>query len=158
MFPIYEKDHMYLFLLPNCIVKDFTRANILDCRVGTKVYVHGVYNHVHSTVSPFIRTYDGFLFDVSNSCQESMRLVWNYAYPNKSWILDPKTFDKFLETGYLFSLLLQLKTLKATIFIGSEHYLKGMDGTEEEPSLFFNKNGIRTKKERFVTSLRNLLI
>ncbi|GFY23839.1 hypothetical protein TNCV_3536331 [Trichonephila clavipes] len=143
---------MYLFLLPNCILKDFTRANILDCPVGTKLYVHGVYmhgvymhgvyNHVHGTVSPFIRTNDGFLFDVSNSCQESMRLVWNYAYPNKSWILDPKTFDKFLATGYLFYPFLQLKTLKATIFIGSEHYMKGMDGTEEESSPFFNKNGI----------------
>ncbi|GFY23838.1 hypothetical protein TNCV_3536321 [Trichonephila clavipes] len=67
-------------------------------------------------------------------------------------MFDPKTFDQLLATGHCCYPLLQLKTLKANVLIGSESYMKGMDGTEEEPSLFFNKNGIRTKKEKFVTS------
>ncbi|GFS72639.1 hypothetical protein TNCV_1420441 [Trichonephila clavipes] len=89
MFPIHEKEHLYMFLIPNCILKDFTRTNLLDCPVGTKVYIHGVIaGKEHCTVSPFIRANDGFLFDVGNSCQESIRLVWNYAYPNKSCNLE----------------------------------------------------------------------
>ncbi|GFS79007.1 hypothetical protein TNCV_4342331 [Trichonephila clavipes] len=91
-----------------------------------------------------------------NSCQESIRLVWNYAYPNKLWMLDPKTLDQLLSTGYCCYPLLQLKTLKANVLIGSERYMKRMDGTEEESRIFFNKNGIRRKKERFVTSLSEL--
>ncbi|GFS87864.1 hypothetical protein TNCV_4081051 [Trichonephila clavipes] len=165
MFPIYEKGHVYMslyekepvymFLLPNCILKDFTRTNILDCPVGTKVYVHGIITR-DCTVCPFIRTNDGFLFDVNNSEDESMRLVWKYAYPNKSWRLDPKTFDKLLATEYCCYPLLQLKTLKATVLIGSERYMKNV--IEREPNLFFNKNGIRTKIKRTVTSLSDLLI
>ncbi|GFW78498.1 hypothetical protein TNCV_5110391 [Trichonephila clavipes] len=73
-------------------------------------------------------------------------------------MLDPKTFDHLLATGYCCYPLLQLNTLKANVLIGFERYMKGMDGTEEEPSLFFNKNGIRTKKDRFVTSLSELLM
>ncbi|GFV81189.1 hypothetical protein TNCV_4772181 [Trichonephila clavipes] len=134
-----------MFFLPNCILKDFTRTNILDCPVGTRVYIHVVITGKEDcTVSPFIRTNDGFLFDVGNICQESIRLVWNYAYPNKSWMLDDKTFDKFLATGYCCYPLLQLITLKANVLIGCDRYMKGMNGTEEEPNLFFNKNGIRT--------------
>ncbi|GFU00020.1 hypothetical protein TNCV_1659761 [Trichonephila clavipes] len=144
-----------MFLLPNCILKDFTRTNILDCPVGTNLYIHGIITG-DCTVSPFIRTNEGFLFDVNNSGDKSTRLVWKYAYPNKSWLLDPNTFDKFLATEYCCYPLLQLKSLKATVLIGSERYMKNV--IEGEPNLFFNKNGIRTKKEIVVTSLSDLLI
>ncbi|GFW20399.1 hypothetical protein TNCV_2443461 [Trichonephila clavipes] len=117
-----------MFLLPNGILKDFTRTNLLDCPVGTKVYVHGMMTR-DCTVCPFIRTNDGFLFDVDDSEEESRRLVWKYAYPHKSWRLDPKT---------------------------SERYMKNV--IEGEPNLFFNKNGIRTKIKRTVTSLSDSLI
>ncbi|GFW63898.1 hypothetical protein TNCV_706041 [Trichonephila clavipes] len=157
MFPIYEKEHLYMFLLPDCILKDFTRRNTLDCPVGTKVYIHGVITGKEDcAVNPFIRCNNGFLFDVVNSCEESILLVWGYAYPNKSWMLDPESFDKFLATGYYFYPLLQLKTLKANVLIGSERYMKNV--IEEKPNFFFNKDEIRTKKERIVTSLSDLLM
>ncbi|GFT36059.1 hypothetical protein TNCV_4178811 [Trichonephila clavipes] len=135
---MYEKEPVYMFLLPNCVLKDFTRTNMLDCPVETKVYVHGMMTG-DCTVCPFIRTNDGFLFDVDDSEEESRRLVWKYAYPNKSWRLDPKTFDKLLATEYGCYPLLQLKTLKATVLIGSERYMKNV--IEGEPNRFFIKNG-----------------
>ncbi|GFW59462.1 hypothetical protein TNCV_1509071 [Trichonephila clavipes] len=152
---MYEKEHVYMFLLPNGILKDFTRTNLLDCPVGTKVYVHGIMTG-DCTVCPFIRTNDGFLFDVDVSEEESRLLVWKYAYPHKSWRLDPKTFDKLLATEYGCYPFLQLKTVKATVLIGSERYMKNV--IEGEPNLFFNKNGIRTKIKRTVASLSDLLL
>ncbi|GFY41246.1 hypothetical protein TNIN_228601 [Trichonephila inaurata madagascariensis] len=90
MIPIYKKEHLYMFLLPNGILKDFTRTNILDCPVGAKVLVHGVITGKKDcSTSPFIRTNDGFLFDVENSCKESkawcgiMLIQTNHGY----WIL-----------------------------------------------------------------------
>ncbi|GFS55029.1 hypothetical protein TNCV_1985921 [Trichonephila clavipes] len=129
---MYEKEHVYMFLLPNGILKDFTRTNLLDCPVGTKVYVH------------------------DDSEEESRQLVWKYAYPHKSWQLDPKSFDKLLATEYGCYPFLQLKTVKATVLIGSERYMKNV--IEGEPNLFFNKNGIRTKIKRTVASLSDLLL
>ncbi|GFS59987.1 hypothetical protein TNCV_11671 [Trichonephila clavipes] len=64
-----------------------------------------------------LRTNDGFLFDVDDSEEESRQLVWKYAYPHKSWQLDPKSFDKLLATEYGCYPFLQLKTVKATVLI-----------------------------------------
>ncbi|GFY61723.1 hypothetical protein TNIN_226291 [Trichonephila inaurata madagascariensis] len=153
----FKDEHLHMILLPNCILKDFTRTNILDCPIGAKVLVHGVITgEKDCSTTPFIRTNDGFLFDVENSCEESKTVVWYYAYQHKAWLLDPKTFDKFLAKGYYVYPVLQLKTSKGNVVIGSQRYMK--DLIKEEPTLFFNKHGTRTKKEGVVTSLNDLLM
>ncbi|GFV73223.1 hypothetical protein TNCV_3969881 [Trichonephila clavipes] len=104
----------------------------------------------------FIRTNDGFLFNLEKNCEASKLLVWDYAYPEKSWLLNPQKFFIFVESGFFFNPWFHLITSKAYVLVGSRRFMKRR--IELEPNFFFNKNGIRTKKERIVTKLSDLLL
>ncbi|GFX43052.1 hypothetical protein TNCV_2710971 [Trichonephila clavipes] len=156
MFPIYEEGQDCIFLLPHCVFTDFVRDNILDCPVGTKIDVLGFTWKKDFVNCQFIRTNDGFLFNLEKNCEASKLLVWDYAYPEKSWLLNPQNFFRFVETGFFFNPWFHLITSKAYVLVGSRRFIKRR--IEWEPNIFFNKNGIRTKKERIVTKLSDLLL
>ncbi|GFQ68173.1 hypothetical protein TNCT_729921 [Trichonephila clavata] len=156
MFPIYKKDRDFIVLLPKCIFSDFVREEILSCPMLTKVKVYGYTLRNQFKYFHFIRTQDGFRFDLSNSSEMSKLIVWNYAYLLKTWTLNAEIFFNFVDTEFhVHKPMIQLKTAKANVIVAPRCYMER--NLNQEPDVYWNKNGIRTQKERIVHTLNELL-